>query len=147
MSLKEKLLDELKIAMREKDNVRKDAIQMVRAALLQYEKDNKVELNDEGVIDIITKEVKRYKDALPDYEKSGRQDLIDELNAKVAILMPYLPEQLTEDEVRAIVKAVVEETGVVSMRDMGKVMGAVMPKVKGRFDGRLLNNIVKEYLS
>ncbi len=147
MSLKEKLLDELKIAMREKDNVRKDAIQMVRAALLQYEKDNKVELDDEGVIDIITKEVKRYKDALPDYEKSGRQDLIDELNAKVAILTPYLPEQLTEDEVRAIVKAVVSETGATSMRDMGKIMGAVMPKVKGRFDGRLLNNIVKEYLS
>lgn len=147
MSLKEKLLDELKIAMREKDNVRKDAIQMVRAALLQYEKDNKVELDDEGVIDIIAKEVKRYKDALPDYEKSGRQDLIDELNAKVAILMPYLPEQLTEDEVRAIVKATVTETGATSMRDMGKIMGAVMPKVKGRFDGRLLNNIVKEYLS
>ena len=147
MSLKEKLLDELKIAMREKDNVRKDAIQMVRAALLQYEKDNKVELDDEGVIDIIAKEVKRYKDALPDYEKSGRQDLIDELNAKVAILMPYLPEQLTEDEVRAIVKAVVTETGATSMREMGKIIGAVMPKVKGRFDGRLLNNIVKEYLS
>ncbi|MBR2878763.1 MAG: GatB/YqeY domain-containing protein [Clostridia bacterium] len=147
MSLKEKLLDEMKIAMREKDNVRKDAIQMVRASILQYEKDNKVELDDEGVIDIITKEVKRYKDALPDYEKSGRQDLIDELNAKVAILMPYLPEQLTEDEVRAIVKAVVEETGATSMREMGKIMGAVMPKVKGRFDGRLLNNIVKEYLS
>ena len=147
MSLKEKLLDELKIAMREKDNVRKDAIQMVRAALLQYEKDNKVELDDEGVIDIIAKEVKRYKDALPDYEKSGRQDLIDELNAKVAILTPYLPEQLTEDEVRAIVKAVVTETGATSMREMGKIMGAVMPKVKGRFDGRLLNNIVKEYLS
>ncbi|MBR3575938.1 MAG: GatB/YqeY domain-containing protein [Clostridia bacterium] len=147
MSLKEKLLDEMKIAMREKDNVRKDAIQMVRASILQYEKDNKVELDDEGVIDIITKEVKRYKDALPDYEKSGRQDLVDELNAKVAILMPYLPEQLTEDEVRAIVKAVVEETGATSMREMGKIMGAVMPKVKGRFDGRLLNNIVKEYLS
>ena len=147
MSLKEKLLDEMKIAMREKDNVRKDAIQMVRAALLQYEKDNKAELDDEGVIDIIAKEVKRYKDALPDYEKSGRQDLVDELNAKVAILMPYLPEQLTEDEVRAIVKAVVEETGATSMREMGKIMGAVMPKVKGRFDGRLLNNIVKEYLS
>ena len=147
MSLKEKLLDELKIAMREKDTVRKDAIQMVRAALLQYEKDNKVELDDEGVIDIIAKEVKRYKDALPDYEKSGRQDLVDELNAKVAILMPYLPEQLTEDEVRAIVKAVTIETGATSMRDMGKIMGAVMPKVKGRFDGRLLNNIVKEYLS
>ena len=147
MSLKEKLLDEMKIAMREKDNVRKDAIQMVRASILQYEKDNKTELDDEGVIDIIAKEVKRYKDALPDYEKSGRQDLIDELNAKVAILMPYLPEQLTEDEVRAIVKAVVEETGATSMREMGKIMGAVMPKVKGRFDGRLLNNIVKEYLS
>ena len=147
MSLKEKLLDEMKIAMREKDNVRKDAIQMVRASILQYEKDNKVELDDEGVVDIIAKEVKRYKDALPDYEKSGRQDLIDELNAKVEILMPYLPEQLTEDEVRAIVKAVVDETGATSMREMGKIMGAVMPKVKGRFDGRLLNNIVKEYLS
>jgi len=147
MTIKEKLADALKSAMKNKDNVRKDAVQMVRAAILQYEKDNKATLDDEGVIDIVAKEVKRYKDVLPDYEKSGRPELIDEINRKIEILMPYLPSQLSDDELRVIVKEVITDTGAQSMRDIGKVMSVIMPKVKGRCDGRMVNTIIKEYLN
>ncbi len=144
--LKEQLLEDMKIAMKEKDTIRKDAIQMVRAAVLQFEKDNKTELEDDGVIEIIAKEVKRYRDVLPDYEKSGRDDLIAEINQKIEILMPYLPKQLTEQEIKDIVQQVINETSATSMRDMGKVMAVIMPKVKGKCDGRVVNQIIKEYL-
>lgn len=147
MTLKEKLLDEMKVAMREKDTVRKDAVQMVRAAILQYEKDNKATLDDAGVIDIVAKEVKRYKDVLPDYEKSGRTDLVEEIKQKISILMPYLPSQLSEEELQAIVQEVISETGAETMKDMGKVMAALMPRVKGRCDGRVVNAMIKDYLS
>ena len=147
MTIKEQLLEDMKVAMKEKDTIRKDAIQMVRAAVLQYEKDNKAVLEDDGVIEIIAKEVKRYRDVLPDYEKGGRDDLISEVNAKIEILMPYLPKQLTEQEVKDIVQQVIAETGASSMKDMGKVMGAVIAKTKGRADGKVINNIVKECLN
>lgn len=147
MTLKEKLLDEMKVAMREKDTVRKDAVQMVRAAILQYEKDNKATLDDAGVIDIVAKEVKRYKDVLPDYEKSGRTDLVEEIKQKISVLMPYLPSQLSEEELQAIVQEVISETGAETMKDMGKVMAALMPRVKGRCDGRVVNAMIKDYLS
>ena len=103
MNLKEKLLDELKVAMREKDTVKKNTLQLARAAVLQYEKDNRTTLDDDGIVNVIAKEVKKYKDALPEYEKSGRQDLIDELKRKINILMPYLPSQLSEEEIQKIV--------------------------------------------
>ena len=147
MELKTVLLDEMKSAMKDKDTVKKDTVQLVRAAILQYEKDNKVVLDNDGVIEIIAKEVKRYKDVLPDYEKSGRQDLIDEVNRKIEILMPYLPEQLSDEEMREIAKQVISDVGATSMRDMGKVMGAIMPKVKGKCDGKVLNAVIKELLS
>ncbi len=145
--IKEQLLEEMKTAMKEKDTVRKDAVQMVRAAVLQFEKDNKTELEDDGVIEIIAKEIKRYRDVLPDYEKSGREDLVAEINRKIEILMPYLPKQLTEQEIKDIVQEVITETGASSMRDMGKVMSVIMPKVKGKCDGRVVNSIIKEYLN
>ncbi len=147
MELKNVLLEDMKTAMRDKDVIKKDTVQLVRAAILQYEKDNKTVLDNEGVIEIIAKEVKRYKDVLPDYEKSGRQDLIDEIHRKIEILMPYLPEQMSEEEMRTTVKEVISQTGATSMKDIGKVMGVIMPKVKGRCDGRALNALIKEYLS
>lgn len=147
MILKEKLMDDLKKAMKEKNVVAKNTVQMVRSAILQYEKDNKAELDDDGVLDIIAKEVKKRRDVLPDYEKSGRQDLIDEINAEINILLTYLPEQLTEDEIKVIVEDAIKSVGATSMKDMGKIMGAVMPKTKGRADGKLINKIVKDILS
>ncbi len=147
MELKNVLLEDMKTAMKDKDVIKKDTVQLVRAAILQYEKDNKAVLDNEGVIEIIAKEVKRYKDVLPDYEKSGRQDLIDEIHRKIEILMPYLPEQMSEEEMRTTVKEVISQTGATSMKDIGKVMSVIMPLLKGRCDGRALNALIKGYLS
>ncbi len=147
MSLKEQLLADLKEAMKQKDTILKDTVQMVRAGILQIEKDKKIELDDDGVIEVVAKELKKCNDVLPDYEKSGRQDLIDELNKKVEILKSYLPAQLTVDEVKTIVTDAIAETGASTMKDMGKVMALVQPKVKGRADGKAVSDIVKQILS
>ena len=125
MSLKETLLQDLKVAMKEKDTIRKNTIQLVRAGVLQIEKDNHVELDDEGVLDVVAKELKKRRDSLPEFEKSGRTDLIDNLNKEIEVLLGYLPEQLTEDEIKKIVEETIAETGASSMKDMGKVMGTV----------------------
>lgn len=147
MSLKETLLQDLKVAMKEKDTIRKNTIQLVRAGVLQIEKDNHVELDDEGVLDVVAKELKKRRDSLPEFEKSGRTDLIDNLNKEIEVLLGYLPEQLTEDEIKKIVEETIAETGASSMKNMGKVMGAVSPKVKGRADNRVVSGYVKELLS
>ena len=147
MALKDILMEDLKSAMKEKNVPKKNAIQMARASVLQVEKDNKVTLDDEGVIEVIAKEVKKRKDVLPDYEKSGREDLINEINIEIETLMAYLPEQLTQDEIEELVKKAVAETGASSMKDMGKVMAALMPLTKGRADGKQVNLAVKKYLN
>ena len=146
MSLKEGLFADLKTAMKEKDAVRKDTVQLIRSGILQIEKDKKIELDDEGVIDVIAKQLKSRRDALPEYEKSGRQDLIEKLNKEIEILLGYLPEQLSEEEIQAIVEAAVAESGAATMKDMGKVMAIVTPKVKGRADNKVVGNFVKKML-
>ena len=147
MSLKETLMDDLKSAMKEKNVPKKNAVQMARASILQFEKDNKTTLDDEGVVEIIAKEVKKRKDVLPDYIKSGRDDLINEINVEIETLMKYLPEQLSDEEIEDIVKSTISEVSASSMKDMGKVMAALMPKVKGRADGKKVNLSVKKYLN
>ena len=147
MSLKERLADDLKSAMKDKNVVRKNTIQMVRAGVLQIEKDKKITLDDDGVLDVIAKQLKQRRDSLPDYEKSGREDLIAELKAEMDVLMEYLPQQLSHDELLEIVKEAIAQTGASSMKDMGKVMSAVMPKTKGRADGKEINEIVKSILN
>jgi uncharacterized protein YqeY len=146
MSLKDQLLEDMKNAMKDKDVLKKNTVQMVRAAILQVEKDNKITLDDDGILEVIAKELKKRRDVLPEYEKSGRQDLIESLNAEAEILLRYLPAQLTEAELEVIIKQVIEETGASSARDMGKVMQAVMPKVKGKADGKMINVIAKKIL-
>jgi len=147
MSLKEKLTEDMKSAMKDKDTIRKNTIQMVRSAVLQVEKDNKVTLDNDGVLEIISKELKKRKDSLAEYEKSGRQYLIDNLKTEINVLLGYLPEQLSEDQIEDIVKDVIKETGATSVKEIGKVMQAVLPKVKGRADGKIVNQIVRKYLS
>lgn len=140
-------MNDLKEAMKDKDVIRKNTVQMVRSAVLQFEKDNKTELDDNGVIEVIAKELKKRKDVLPEYEKSGRDDLIEGLNKEIETLLGYLPAQLSKEELMEIVKEAIAETGAASMKDMGKIMAAVMPKTKGRADGKEINAIVKEMLS
>ena len=147
MSLKETLLQDLKTAMKDKDTIRKNTIQLVRAGVLQIEKDNHVELEDDGVLDVIAKELKKRRDSLPEFEKSGRTDLIENLNKEIDVLLGYLPEQLTEDEIQKIVEETIAETGAATMKDMGKVMDAVSSKVKGRADNRVVSGYVKKLLS
>lgn len=147
MTLKERLADDLKSAMKEKNIIRKNVIQLVRAGILQVEKDNKVTLDDKGVLEVIAKQLKQRKDSLPDYKKSGRDDLIADLKAEMDVLMEYLPKQLSRDELEVIVKEAIAETGASSMRDMGKVMAAVKPKTVGRADGRMINEVAKSLLS
>lgn len=147
MSLKEKLMDDLKAAMKDKDIIRKNTVQMVRSAILQYEKDNRTELDDDGVLDVIAKELKKRRDVLPDYEKSGREDLIADINCEIKTLLAYLPAQLTQEELEVIVSEAIAEVGATSMKDMGKIMATVMPKTKGRADGKMINAIVKAKLS
>lgn len=146
MSLKEKLLEDMKTAMKEKDQVRKDTVTMVRSAILQVEKDNKLTLDEEGILEVIAKEVKKRRDTLPEYEKSNRVDLIDNLKKEIEILLAYLPEQLSEQEIEEIVKQTITETGASSIKDMGKLMQTVLAKVKGRADGKMVNLIAKKYL-
>jgi len=146
MSLRDLLLQDLKDAMKDGDNVKKSAIQMARSAVLQVEKDSKVTLDDDGIVEIIAKEVKKRMDTLPDFEKSGRDDLIDNLKAEIEVLRKYLPQQLSEAEIENIVKNAISSTGAASAKDIGKVMQAVLPETRGKADGKLVNQIVKRLL-
>ena len=145
--LKEKLLEDLKNCMKNKNVVRKNVIQMVRAAILQVEKDNSITLDDNQIIDIIAKESKKRKDSLDDYEKSGREDLINELKEEIDILAEYLPKQLSMEEIEKIVKEVIEAEGATSMKDMGKVMKSAKEKIGPASDGRTINEAVKKLLA
>lgn len=144
--LKEKLMDELKLAMKEKDEIRKNTVQMVRAEILQIEKDKGIKVEDEKIVEIIAKEVKVKKDALKDFEKADRKDLIDQTKEEISVLEKYLPKQLTKDEIREIVKNVIEETGATSIKEMGVVMKEAKAKIGAGADGRTINEIVKELL-
>ena len=147
MAIKDKLKDDLKAAMLEKDTVRKNVVQLIKAGVLQVEKDKKITLDDEGVLDVIAKQLKQRRDSLPDYEKSGRDDLIAQLKREMELLMEYLPAQLTHDELVEIVRDAIEETGASQIKDMGKIMAVVMPKTKGRADGKEINAIARELLA
>lgn len=145
--LKEKLLEDMKVSMRDKNVVRKNVIQMVRAAILQVEKDKKIELSDEQIIDVIAKESKKRKDSLPDYEKSGREDLISQVKEEIEILAEYLPKPLSKDELEKIIDEVINETGASSIKEMGIVMKKVKEKVGAAADGKTINEIVKQKLA
>lgn len=145
--LKEKLLDDLKNSMKEKNVIRKNVIQMVRAAILQVEKDKAIEVTDEQIIEIMAKEVKKRKDSLEDYKKGGREDLVNQIEEEISIISEYLPKQLSKEEVTEIVKKVIEEVGATSIKDMGKVMKAAKEKIGAASDGRTINEVVKENLN
>ena len=145
--LKEKLMDDLKQSMKDKNVVRKNVVQMVRAAILQVEKDNGIEVEDNKILDIIAKEVKKRKDSLADFEKAEREDLINQAKEEIAILEEYLPKQLTKEELTEKVKEIIEKTGATSMKDMGKVMKAAKEKIGPASDGKTINEVVKKLLA
>jgi hypothetical protein len=145
--LKEKLMQDLKDAMKEKDQIKKDTVQMVRAGILQIEKDKGITVEDEKIIEIIAKEVKGKKDAIVDFEKGGRQDLIDQTNKEIEILSAYLPKQLTKEEITEIVKQIIEKLSATTMKDMGPVMKEAKAQIGAAADGRAINEVVKELLN
>ena len=142
--------EDLKAAMLNKDMVAKTAIQMVKAAILLWEKDEKnigKEVTDDVIIEIVSKELKKRKDSLGDFEKSGRADLIADLNREIEILQKYLPEQLSEEELTKIVEDAIKEVGAESIKQMGQVMKLVTPKVVGRADNKLVSEMIKSKLN
>ncbi len=144
--LKEELMKDLKDAMKEKNTIKKDTVQMVRAAILQIEKDKGIEVDDNKIIEIIAKEVKGKKDALVEFEKGGRDDLIEQTNKEIEVLEKYLPKQLSKDEITEIVKDVIDSLGASSMKEMGPVMKEAKAKIGAAADGRAINEVVKELL-
>ncbi|NLP31288.1 MAG: GatB/YqeY domain-containing protein [Clostridiales bacterium] len=147
MSLKYRLANDLKEAMKAKDKIKKETISFARAAIKQYEIDNKVELDDQGVINILSKQVKMRKDALSSFEEAGRTDLYEVYNEEINILLDYLPKQLSEEQILNIVKQTANELGIEGgKQNMGKLMGAVMPKVKGQADGSIVKKVVESVL-
>ena len=146
MALKDRLMQDLKDSMKSKNIITKNTVQMIRSQILQVEKDNKVVLDDEGIIDVISKMLKQRRNALPEYEKSNRQDLIDDLNEEINILLDYLPKQLSQQELEVIVKSVIEEIGATGMKDLGSTMKEVMIRVKGKADGKTVNETIRKLL-
>ena len=146
MSLKEKLQEDLKSSMKNKDTVKKSVVTLIRAAIKQHEVDNRVELADDAIIDIISKQLKQRKDSLAEFVKANRDDLIEETKSEIQVLEGYLPQQLSEEELEKIVIETIAEVGATSMKDMGKIMATIKPKTAGRADGRKINELVKKNL-
>jgi len=146
MGLKEKLLEDLKEAMRARDELRVSVIRMLRAAVVNAEKERRRELSEEEVLEVISREVKRRMEAASEYERAGREDLAERERREAEILRSYLPEQLSEEEIRELARKVAEEVGAVGRKDMGKVMGNIMPRIRGRAEGRVVSEIVRQIL-
>lgn len=145
--MKEELLKELKEAMREKNTLKKDTITMLRAAILQVEKDGQKELNENEMEVIVSKEVKKRKESIEEFKKADRLDLVEGLNLEIEILSKYLPQQLSKEEVEVMIKTAIEKTGATTARDMGKVMGMIKADIAGKADGKMVSDLVKEMLS
>ena len=144
--LKEKLMEDLKVSMREKNNTRKNTVQMVRAAILQIEKDKGIEVDDGKILEIIAKEVKSKKDALNDFEKAGREDLINQTNQEIEVLQAYLPKQLSREEIKEVVEKIIAEIGATTMKDMGAIMKEAKAKMGASAEGKIINEVAKEIL-
>lgn len=148
--LKDKIQEDLKAAMIGKDESRLSTIRMLKSAIQYYEIQKGgagYSASDEDVLEVIGKEVKKRRESIEMYEKGGREELADKEKQELELLQTYLPEQMNEDEIREIVKKAIEQTGSSSMQDIGKLMGIIMPQVKGKADGNLVNKVVRASLS
>ncbi len=148
MNLNERLTQDMKAAMKAgpAGKVRLETIRFLRAAVKNAEIEKQAPLSDDEILGIITKQVKQLRDSLADFQRSNRQDLVERAEAEIAVLSAYLPEQLSADEVRDLARKVIAQVGAQSARDMGKVMGPLMAQVRGRADGKMVQQIVRELL-
>ena len=147
MSLKDKLTDDLKVAMKAQDKIRKSAITMLRAAVKQVEVDTRAEVSDDEILDIIVKQVKQKNNAIEDFKNGGREDLVELTKSEIDVLMAYMPAQLSDDELTVIVKDAIAQVGATTIKDMGKVIGIVSGKTKGQAESKRIADIVKKTLS
>lgn len=147
MSLEHQLMDDLKNSMKTKDKIQKNTITMVRAAIKQREVDERITLSDQDILDIMSKQLKEKRISIEDFKKGDRQDLVDLTESEIEILLKYLPKQLSEEEVEKIVIDTIKEVDAKSMNDIGIIMKAVMPKVKGKTDGKVVNKIARKVLN
>lgn len=144
--LKEKLMEDLKEAMRSKNEIKKNTVQMVRAAILQIEKDKGIQVEDDKILEIIAKEVKSKREALKDFEKAERQDLIDQTNQEIEVLQQYLPKQLSREEIKVELEKIIAEIGATTMKDMGAIMKEAKAKMGTSADGKTINEVAKEIM-
>lgn len=146
MSLRAQITEDMKSAMRAKDSARLNAIRLLQAALKQREVDERIELNDTQVIEVIEKMLKQRRDSISQYEAANRQDLADAEKYEVSVLTTYLPQPLSDDEVTALLDAAIAETGASGVKDMGKVMAVVKPQIVGRADVGKVSGLIKTRL-
>ncbi|WP_318433625.1 GatB/YqeY domain-containing protein [Photobacterium leiognathi] len=146
MTLIERLKDEQKAAMKAKDKPRLGAIRLALSAIKQREVDEKITLNDDDVLAVLTKMVKQRRDSVAQYEAAGRQDLADVEHAEISVLAEFMPQPLTEEEISALMDEAIATTGAASMQDMGKVMGVLKPQIQGRADMGIVSKLVKTKL-
>ncbi|ABK36061.1 GatB/YqeY domain-containing protein [Aeromonas hydrophila] len=147
MSLKDQLKDQQKLAMLAKDKARLGAIRLLMAEIKQREVDTRVELNDQDILAVVTKMVKQRRDSISQFEAAGRQDLADKESAEIVVLQEFLPQQLTADEIAALIEQAIAESGAAIMADMGKVMAVLKPKIQGRADVGAVSAQVKTRLA
>lgn len=146
MSLKENIQNDMKEAMRAKEQKRLDAIRLLLAAIKQREIDERITLTDPQVLEVISKMIKQRKDSIAQYEKAAREDLVNQENYEIEILQRYLPEQLSETELQKIIKDAITATQATSIKDIGKVMGILKPQIQGRADMSVVSAKIKELL-
>ncbi|MEL1136177.1 GatB/YqeY domain-containing protein [Desulfitobacterium sp. THU1] len=148
MSLKDRLVEDMKVAMKAKEEgkVRLSVIRMARAAIKNAEIDKRIEFSDDQVIEVLAREVKMRRDSIEEFSKANRPDTVKALEKEISVLMDYLPQQLSEGEIRQLAQETIAEVGAQGPKDLGKVMGKITPKTKGRADGKLVNQIVRELL-
>lgn len=147
MSLKEQINNDIKTAMKEKNNATRDALRLLSSAFKQVEVDERKELSDDDIIKIIQKQVKQRNEAMSQYKEAGRDDLYEKEAAEAAIFETYLPRQLGDDELEAAIRAIIAETGAASMKEIGKVMGAASKALGAQADGKRINECAKKLLS
>jgi uncharacterized protein len=147
MSLKQRINEDMKTAMRAKDQARLESIRMLMAAIQRREVDERITLDDIQIMTVIEKMIKQSRDAVDQFAKGGRQDLVDKENRDIAILKAYLPEPLSEAEIDKLIEAAIAEAGATSVKDMGRVVGSLKPKLQGRADMGKVSGKVKQRLT
>ncbi|MBC8235260.1 GatB/YqeY domain-containing protein [bacterium] len=146
MTLQERIKEDMKQAMKEKNKLKLDAIRMLRGAIRNKEIEKKTELDDDGVLQVLANQIKKRKDLIEQFRDAGRMDLVERESEQLRAMEIYMPQQLSLEEIKGLIDEVITETGASSMRDMGKVMSTIMPRIQGRADGKEVNQIVRAKL-